>query len=408
MKKSFVSTSADIVVVGLGAVGSGALYQAAKLGLRAIGIDRFHPPHDLGSSHGESRITRQAIGEGRDYVPLVLRSHQIWEELEAATGRPLLTRNGALILQSSHIVGDHHGSTSFLADTIAVAKAHDIAHEVLSTAEIEARFPQFHLVQEEVGYFEPGAGFVRPEACVQTQLELAARMGANIHPGETALKIAVSSDSVVVTSDRDTYNVGHAIISAGPWIGGLLPQAIARQLMVYRQVMTWFALARNHELYTPQHFPVFIWITGNQSCDMFYGFPAADGTPQAIKTATERYDMPIHADEVERTVAAGEVEMLYNEYIANRLPDVSARCVRSATCLYTVAPGARFVIDQADDNGRVWFASACSGHGFKHSPAVGEALVRKAMGMQELVDIEAFRASRLPIGANPAGSACDS
>ena len=403
-----MAETADIIVVGLGAVGSAALYQAAKLGLRAIGIDRFHPPHDLGSSHGDSRITRQGIGEGQDYVPLVLRSHQIWEELEAATGRTLLTRNGALILQSSHIVGDHHGSTSFLADAIAAAKAYDIAHEVLGTEEIEARFPQFQLAQQEVGYFEPGAGFVRPEACVQTQLELASKLGAEIQTGETVLKIETSSDSVLVTSERDTYNVGHAIVSAGPWIGRLLPQSIATQLRVYRQVMTWFALARNHERYAAQHFPVFIWITGDQPRDMFYGFPAVEGPPQSIKTATERYDVSISADKVERTVAGSEVEMLYSGYIANRLPDVSARCVRSATCLYTVAPGARFVIDQADDAGRIWFASACSGHGFKHSPAVGEALVRKAMNMKEVVDTEAFRASRLPVGLNPADRPCDS
>jgi sarcosine oxidase len=391
-----MAVTADIVVIGLGAVGSAALYQAAKLGVRAIGIDRFHPPHDLGSSHGESRITRQAIGEGQEYVPLVLRSHQIWGELEAASGRDLFTRNGALILQSPYVVGDHHGSASFLADTIATAKAHDIAHEVLSTAEIAARFPQFHLPQEEVGYFEPGAGFVRPETCVRTQLESALKMGCGIHTGETVLKLEASTDSVLVSTDRDKYSAGHVIIAAGPWIGSLLPQAIARQLLVYRQVMTWFAIERNHERYTPQQFPVFIWITGNQPCDMFYGFPALDDPPRAIKTATERYDIEVHPDEVNRTVADGEVETLYRGYIANRLPDVSARCLRSATCLYTVAPGARFVIDQADDAGRIWFASACSGHGFKHSPAVGEALMRKAMGMAGLVDIEAFRASRLP------------
>ena len=177
---------------------------------------------------------------------------------------------------------------------------------------------------------------------------------------------------------------------------------------MYRQTLCWFAVGAHPELYAPAKFPVFIWITGDQPCDMFYGFPAVEGTPQSIKTATERYDLPIHADEVERSVAAGEVETLYNGYIANRLPDVSARCVRSATCLYTVAPGARFVIDQADDAGRIWFASACSGHGFKHSPAVGEALVRKAMNMKEVVDTEAFRASRLPVGLNPADRPCDS
>jgi sarcosine oxidase len=283
-----------------------------------------------------------------------------------------------------------------LADTVAAAKAHEITHEVLSTAEIETRFPQFRLAQEEVGYFEPGAGFVRPETCIETQLALARTLGAAIQTGETVLKIDASSDSVLVTTDCDTYSAGHAIVSAGPWIGNLLPQAIARQLVVYRQVMTWFALERNQERYTPQHFPVFIWLTGDQPRDMFYGFPALDEHPQAIKTATERYDVAIDADDVERTVADSEIEMLYSGYIATRLPDVSPRCVRSATCLYTVAPGARFVIDQADDTGRIWFASACSGHGFKHSPAVGEVLVRKAMGLDGLVDIDAFRVSRLP------------
>jgi len=397
-----MDVAADIIVIGLGAVGSAALYQAAKLDARVIGIDRFHPPHDLGSSHGETRITREAIGEGQDYVPLVLRSHQIWEELEAASGSSLLTRNGALILQSPHIVGDHHGSTSFLADTIAAAQAQGIAHEVLSTAEIEKRFPQFRAANDEVAYFEPGAGYVRPEACVETQLTLAKALGADIHTGERVLKIATSSDGVLVSTDRGRYSAGRAIVSAGPWIGGLLPQFIAQQLVVYRQVLTWFALSGNRERYTPQHFPVFIWITGSRQCDMFYGFPALEDTPQAIKTATERYDVAIDADEVERTVAADEVETLYRDYIASRLADVSSRCVRSATCLYTVAPGARFVIDQADEGGRILFASACSGHGFKHSPAVGEALVRRALGIAELVDIAAFRVNCLLPSADPA------
>jgi sarcosine oxidase len=167
-------------------------------------------------------------------------------------------------------------------------------------------------------------------------------------------------------------------------------------------VLTWFALESNPERYTPQHFPVFIWITGNQPCDMFYGFPALEATPQSIKTATERYDVAIQPDNVERNVGDDEVDRLYRGYIATRLPDVSARCVRSATCLYTVAPGARFIIDQADDAGRILFASACSGHGFKHSPAVGEALVRRALGEPALVDIAAFRVNRSPASTDPA------
>jgi sarcosine oxidase len=166
--------------------------------------------------------------------------------------------------------------------------------------------------------------------------------------------------------------------------------------------MTWFGLARNPERYTAQNFPVFIWITGNRPCDMFYGFPALESTPLAIKTATERYDLAIPPDEVNRSVANSEVEALHRGYIATRLPDVSAKCLRTATCLYTVALGARFIIDKADGAGRIWFASACSGHGFKHSPAVGEALVRGALGIPELVDVEAFRVKRPPAIVEPA------
>src|SRR5271166_5403837 len=165
-----MAITADMAVIGLGAVGSAALYQTAKLGVKVIGIDRFEPPHDQGSSHGETRITRQAIGEGREFVPLVLRSNEIWDELEAATGRSLLTRNGGLILASGGITGNHHGSISFLQDTIDAANSFGIPHQQLSTAEIQERFPQFQLPADEQGYFEPGAGFLRPEACIETQI----------------------------------------------------------------------------------------------------------------------------------------------------------------------------------------------------------------------------------------------
>src|SRR5581483_247735 len=164
-------------------------------------------------------------------------------------------------------------------------------------------FPQFRLLKEEVGYFEPGAGFVRPEACIETQLALARKLGATIHTGETVLKLEPAGDSVLITTDRNRYSAARVILSAGPWIGAFLPQAIAGQLLVYRQVMTWFELARNQEQYAPMRFPVFIWITGSQPSDMFYGFPSLESSPQALKTATERYDIATQPDDVERTVA---------------------------------------------------------------------------------------------------------
>lgn len=386
---------ADIAVIGLGAVGSAALYQAARLGAKVIGIDRFNPPHNQGSSHGETRITRQAIGEGREFVPLVLRSNEIWKELEFATGRNLFTRCGGLVLASPDAGGSHHGSSSFLRDTVDTAKTFGIPHQRLSTQEIRRRYPQFRLTAGETGYFEPGAGFLRPEACIETQLGEAKRLGAKLFTSEFVQQIKPAGSAVEVKTDLASYSVAKIILTAGPWIAKFLPPEHAEIFRVYRQTLCWFALSGKHERYSPEHFPVFIWITGNRVQDMLYGFPAINGPEGGLKVATERYESTVDPDAVPRDVSKESVANMYSESIAPRLPDVSNRCLRTATCLYTVTPDAKFIIDDADASQNVLFASACSGHGFKHSPAVGEALAQRALGLPTQVDLSAFRLERL-------------
>jgi sarcosine oxidase len=386
---------ADIAVIGLGAVGSAALYQAARLGATVIGIDRFNPPHDQGSSHGETRITRQAIGEGQEFVPLVLRSNEIWEELEAATGRTLLTRCGGLVLASRDAGGSHHGSSSFLRDTVAAAKAFGILHQLLSIDEIRRNYPQFRLTSGETAYFEPGAGFLRPEACIETQIERAKQLGAQVFTSETVLEVRPSTGAVEVKTDKASYAVAKIILTAGPWIARFLPPQHAAFFRVFRQTMCWFALTANHERYSPQRFPVFIWITGSRVQDMLYGFPAINGPDGGLKVASERYEHTVDPDAVPRAVSPESVAAMYSEYIARRFPDISNRCLRTATCLYTVTPDAKFIIDCADTNRDILFASACSGHGFKHSPAVGEAIAQLALGLSTTLNLSAFRLKRL-------------
>ena len=385
--------NADLLILGLGAVGSAALYQATKLGARCIGIDRFSPPHDRGSSHGDTRITRQAIGEGKVFVPLVLRSNEIWEQLESKTGRSLMVRNGCLVLASANTPGSHHGSTSFVQDTIDAAEEFGIAHEVLNAREIAHRFPQFRLRGDEVGYFEPGAGFLRPEACIDVQLELARKQGAQIVTDEIALDIQPETDSVAVRTNKANYTASKVMVTAGAWLPKLLGDDYARYFKVYRQMLCWFRVATNVERYTPQQMPVFIWITGNRPRDMMYGFPQVEADSGA-KIATEQYEATVDPDAVPREVSDLEIAALYGEYIAPRFPDVSSECIRSTTCLYTVTPDAKFVIDTLRDSHNVVFASACSGHGFKHSAAVGEALALQALGQPPAIDLSAFRLSR--------------
>jgi sarcosine oxidase len=389
--------TSDLIVIGLGAVGSAALYQAAKLKARVIGIDRFTPPHDQGSSHGDTRITRQAIGEGREFVPLALRSNQIWEELEAATGRSLLNRCGCLVLASPNVPGQHHGSPSFLQDTIDAAREFAIAHQVLTADEVQRRYPQFRLRGDEMGYFEPGAGFLRPEACIEAQLDLARKFGAQTFVDETVTEITADNAAVEVRTNRGTYRAAQVIVAAGAWIPNLVGEDYERLFRVYRQMLCWFALAANRDRYTPEEFPVFIWITGNQPRDMMYGFPAIDGPGGGTKISTEQYAATADPDAVPRDIAPSDIAALYDEYIAARFPDVSSECLRSATCLYTVTPDAKFIVDKFRGHENVWFASACSGHGFKHSAAIGEALARRTLGMPALVDLEMFGLQRFGV-----------
>ena len=386
---------ADVLIVGLGAVGSAALYQSAKLGARAIGIDRFTPPHDQGSSHGDTRITREAIGEGREFVPLAVRSNQIWQELENATGRNLLTRNGCLVLASPDMPGNHHGSTSFIQDTIAAAEEFGIAHEILSIGELRHRYPQFFLRGDEIGYFEPGAGFLCPEACIETQLALAKQSGAQLITSETVIACKAMPDGAVrVTTNANVYAAAKVVVTAGPWIQQLLSERYAQYFKIYRQVMYWFAIAGNEEQYAPKRFPVFIWIAGNRPCDMMYGFPAEAGPGGGVKIAAEQYDATVDPDAVQRRVSDAEIAAMYSEYIAPHFPGVSSKCLRSATCLYTVTPDAKFIVDRSRDCENVLFASACSGHGFKHSAALGEALALQALGQPARIGLSAFSLAR--------------
>ena len=274
----------------------------------------------------------------------------------------------------------------------------------MSAAELGLRYPQFRLRGDEIGYFEPGAGFLRPEACLETQLGMARELGAEVHTSETVVACTPMQDGTVeVRTDVQTYSAAKVIITAGPWIQKmqqhLLDENYAAYFKVYRQVMYWFALAKNAEQYMPERFPVFIWIAGDRPRDMMYGFPAVDGPSGGLKIAAEQYDATVDPDAVPRAVSEEEISALYCEYIAPHFPDVSGECLRTATCLYTVTPDAKFIVDRLrghdhrpHDN--IVFASACSGHGFKHSAALGEALAAQALDQPARVDLSVFSAQR--------------
>lgn len=383
----------DTIVCGLGAMGSAALYQLAQRGNKVLGLDRFSPPHDNGSSHGESRIIRQAIGEGEEYVPLVLRSYELWREIENETGKKLLTTTGGLTLESQKSEAIMHGRRDFLDQAIRCAKKFNIRHEIFETADIRKRYPQF-AVTDERAYFEYDTGFLRPELCIEAQLDLARKHGAVVQTDETVVSVGNSGDSgVMINTSRGAYSAEKVIVTAGPWIGRFLPPAYARLFPVSRQVMYWFDIGEDcREAFAPPGFPIFIWIFAEGGEFGFYGFPTLDG--KSIKVATEQFTAMTNPDHAQRAVSMEERQAMHKDYVQDRLPGISDRCASAASCLYTVTPDSNFVIDVHPDNDRIIIASPCSGHGFKHSAAIGEALAEQVIDGKSKIDVSSFSLKR--------------
>lgn len=390
----------DCIVVGLGAMGSAAAWQLAKCGAAVLGIDRFSPPHKNGSSHGDTRITRTAIGEGIEYSGLALRSHRIWRDIEAQTGKRLFLRNGCLSIAGADAVV-MHDVADFYANVGAAARRYDIPHRTFDTPEeIRARYPQFAVKAGDHAILDEEAGTVFPEVCVAAQLELAERAGATLKRDTRVTHIEPNTHGVEVsTADGQKFAADRVLIAAGAWLPRFLAAELAHHFTVTRQVLYWFEIRSNAERFRPENCPVFIWQVP-QSSDVhtdIYGF-ALDGDPRlGVKVSHEESGGVVDPDAVDRAASPQhEIDRVYRSYVAPFLPDLGPRCLRTETCLYTRVDRSRFIIDSDPRSARITFVSACSGHGFKHSAAIGEALAQQiAQGRAAHVDLEPFRLARL-------------
>lgn len=381
----------DVIVVGLGAMGSAAVYQLAKRGAAVIGIDQFKPPHTLGSTHGDTRITRLAIGEGEHYVPLVLRSHEIWKELEQLTGEEILTITGGLIVEPKDGKMSH-GAFNFLQNTIQTAKRHSIPHEVLNADELSSRFPQFVFQKDNIGYYEKGAGFVRPEKSIAIQLDQAEKNGAKLQFGEKMIGFQPLTDgTVVVQTNQNEYQANKVVLSLGPWVTDYLP-TLAHLFKVHRQVLYWFEIKHVFDQFKVGTLPVFM--VQHHNGNEMYGFPAVDGANGGIKVACEELGTTTSAENVKREVNKKEIRGIYDKYLKDFIPGLSDKCLRSATCMYTMTPDSQFVIDTLPEHKQIIIASPCSGHGFKHSAAIGQVLCELALDGETTFDISAFSLGR--------------
>jgi sarcosine oxidase len=375
----------DVIVVGVGAMGAAVSWQLAQRGLSVIALDRYAPPHDGGSTHGESRITRLAVGEGDEYVPLVRRSHELWREIEAVTRHGLLTQTGGIVIGGAQ--------SDFLKRTEEIAARHGIVHESLDGAELNRRFPMFAAGHAARAYYEPEAGYVRPEAAVAAQLGLAAKAGVHLRFGESVLEWRASPEGVRVRTGSGVHDGDQLVLCPGAWINQLFPEG--RDLFaVYRQLLLWFPIAADPPGLGDM--PIFVWDFGGERTGFvhlhgFYGFPPLAGSAGSVKVATEQFERATEPDGAQHPATPHEAALVRRHVIGERLPWLGSIPVRTVSCLYTSTRGSRFVIDRHPAHDNVMIVSACSGHGFKHSAAIGEAVAQWIAGQSPEVDLRPFR-----------------
>jgi sarcosine oxidase len=374
--------SYDVIVIGLGAMGSATAYHLAARGARVLGIDRHAPPHALGSTHGETRIIREAYYEHPLYVPLVQRAYELWQRLEHDAATPqLLTITGGLMLGAP--------DSDLIAGVRRSAREHGLAIEELSGSELRQRFPQFAPPADFAVLNDPRAGTLDPEACVRAHLNLAVQHGAKLLMNDPVESWSVQGDGVEVRTASGTYSAGKLVIAAGAWLTELLGAA-APSLRIERQVLVWFDPPGDRAQWEAARFPIFMCEYADSP--FIYGFPVG---PRGWKAAVHYAGEPvIHAADVRRTIEPHDIARV-RDAVARLFPWAADAPVRdAATCLYTNTHDLHFTIDTLPGVPQVLVSSPCSGHGFKFASAIGEAQAELLLDGHCRFDLSPFRMGR--------------
>ena len=353
----------DAIVAGLGGMGSAAAYHLAGRGKRVLGLERHTPAHDRGSSHGQSRIIRQAYLEDPAYVPLLLRAYELWEQLERETGEDLMTLTGGLM------IGPPESRT--FTGSKATADEYGLPYEVFDASELKRRYPMFEPTEGTIALFEEKAGFVRPEASVKAHLNRAVSMGADLRFGEEILSWEPTASGVRVETASDFHEAERLVVTAGAWAPKLLAD-LGLPLEVTRQILVWLDPVEGVEPFLSDRFPVFIWEP--EDGNAFYSIPAHDGPEGGVKVAFFRADgTPADPETIDREVHDDEVDFIRG-YLAKYVPALNGELLYAKTCMYTNTPDEHFVISTHPEYPQVAIAAGFSGHGFKFCGVVGEIL----------------------------------
>jgi len=358
----------DVIVLGVGSMGSAACYHLAKSGAKVVGVEQFDVPHRHGSHHGKSRMIRKAYSEHPNYVPLLERAYELWEELQEKAQEPILNKTGALYLCES--------DTSVITGSMKSAKEYGLPHRHLNGEAIKSDYPAFRVNESFEGFFEPDGGYLRPEDAIVEHAWQASGLGAMILTNTPALDWKATNDGVEVRTAEGTLHADQLIISTGAWTNKMLKN-LGVELTVTRQVQAWFEPKIDPEAFSPDNFPC--WFIETDAPHGHYGFPILPGQ-KGVKIAEHRPGDIVPLEDISRAIAKPldvELKALQNT-LAQYIPDAAGQLLKSCTCLYTNSPDQHFIVDKIPDNDRVTIAAGFSGHGYKFSSVIGEVLANLA------------------------------
>lgn len=377
-----MTTTADVIVVGLGAHGSSVACHLARRGLKVIGFDTHHPPHTFGSSHGGSRIIRQAYSEGSFYVPLMLRAYELWEELQERSGEELMRITGGLS------IGDTRGNGT--AGIRASAAEYDLPIEVLTSQQVNERFPVLHPNEHMEATFDPRSGGLFPEAAVQAHLDEAIKAGADLRFDEPVTRWRPDREggSVQIETKSGTFEAKQLVFTAGAWLPELVSK-LKLPMWIERQVLFWLEPRANGEAFKPENM-------GNHGWEYEPGhsFYAQPDYGEGVKVALHHDGRSSNPDTLDRVVTA-EDESALRAQVERYVPDLNGKLLNSAVCMYTDTPDLKFLVDFHPGHKNILLISPCSGHGFKFSAVMGEIVADMVTEGRSKFDLSEFGVERL-------------
>ena len=373
----------DAVVVGVGGMGSATVYHLARKGARVLGLEQFDIPHELGSSHGSTRIIRLAYAEHPKYVPLLQRAYELWRDLENRAGERLLVVTGGIDAGLP--------ASATVAGALRSCRTHRLPHEVLDAASLRHRYPGCRLRAGMIAVFQPEAGMLLPERCVVAHVAAAQALGATVHAREQVTAWREIRGGVQVTTSRGVYRTKKLVIAAGPWARSLVP-ALRDIAVPERQVLLWVQ-PRRPEWFRPGSFPVF---NMEAAEGRFYGFPAYGIPGFKIGKYHHRHERVDDPDRMDRGCHP-EDEMVLRAGIRRYFPDADGPVMGMKTCIFTNSPDEHFVLDVLPDSPRIAVAAGFSGHGFKFCSVVGELMAELTLDGGTRLDVGMFRLGRKAI-----------